>query len=135
MLALRQDGTVTLQLKVIFLPGPLNKLQPSRECTPQTPATPSSAHLSGQALSLSHGLCLGGGKTRVPGAQEGMRTEGLFLSLQEGGPEGLRAAEPGRVRLPRASAAEARPQAVVWTLELIFPQKQSSSRSWLLAWL
>lgn len=43
MLAVWQDGTMTLQLKVIFLPGPLNKLQPSSPalCRPQPhPAQP-----------------------------------------------------------------------------------------------
>lgn len=43
MLAVRQDRTTTLQLKVIFLTGPLNKLQPSSPapCRPQPhPAQP-----------------------------------------------------------------------------------------------
>lgn len=94
MLAIPQDGTVTLQLKVIFLPGPLNKLQacPALSYSLQTSAPPSSAHLPGQALSLSPRLCLGGGETSVPGVEEGMRTEGLFPpslpERQEGGPGG-----------------------------------------------
>lgn len=45
------------------------------------------------------------------------------------------APEPGRVRLPRASEAQAHSRPVVCALELIFPQKQSSSGGWLLAWL
>lgn len=45
------------------------------------------------------------------------------------------APEPGRVQLPRASEAQAHSRPVVCALELIFPQKQSSSGGWLLAWL
>lgn len=90
MLAEQQDGTVTLQLKVLFLPGPLNKLRPS-------PALQLSANLRHTQLSLSlwpgpvlsHRLCLGGGETSVPGAQEGVKTEGLFPpGCQQGDPGG-----------------------------------------------
>lgn len=53
---------MTLQLKVIFLPGPLEQAAAQFSSSLQTSATPSSAHLSGQALSLSHRLCLEEGK-------------------------------------------------------------------------
>jgi hypothetical protein len=135
VLAVRQDRTTTLQLKVIFLTGPLNKLQPSSPapCRPQPhPAQPI---LLARLCRLATGY-VWRGETSVPEVQEGVRTGGLF---PPGAPAGrsraARAAGPGSVQLPRASAAEVRPRAVVCTLQLIFPQKQSSGRRWPLAWL
>lgn len=131
VLAVGLDGTVTLQLKLFSILGPQ---------TSSSPAVPSAnlsrtqlSRSSRQALQLSHRLCA---DSQAPSGRRGSkralekgksRAAGLF-------PPG--APGPGSVRLPRASEeAQVRSQPVVCALGLIFPQRQSSSGAWLLAWL
>lgn len=116
--------------KVTFLPGPPNQVQPcSAVCKsqphPAQPIFPPGPTASPQALRRLAGSVWEEGRRRA--REKGRsRAVGLF-------PPG--APGPGSLQLPRAREAQAHSQPVVCALGLIFPQKQSSSGGWLLAWL